>query len=133
MCHCSDLYHVYNYNYNNNYLFVITICLQPFCKEHLFVFLLTQLFYKSSQRRPSNHDCFVHTQLHTRLTGFLLIIVNDQSNEPSWSRSFSFSPSQELYRDHIVILFIRILVFLSCLLLVVYVFDGFVSMYLYRV
>ena len=34
-----------------------------------------QLCARSSQRRSSNHDCFVHTQLHTRLTEFLMTLV----------------------------------------------------------
>ena len=42
MSHCSNSYHVFYNNYNNSYRYLI--CLQPFCKQHLFVILLTQLF-----------------------------------------------------------------------------------------
>ena len=38
----------------------------------LFAILITKLFARSLQRRSSNHDWFIHTQLHTRLTEFLL-------------------------------------------------------------
>ena len=41
----------------------------------LFVICIRQLFVSFSQRRSSNHDCFVHTQLHTRLTEFLLLAL----------------------------------------------------------
>ena len=44
MCHCSNLYHVYSNIYNNNYLFVVLISLQPFCKSLLYGILLIQLF-----------------------------------------------------------------------------------------
>ena len=49
MCHCSNLYHLYNNNYDNN-------CLVSYSYH-------------------SNHDCFVHTQLHTMLTEFLLLVA----------------------------------------------------------
>ena len=41
----------------------------------LFVILITQLFVRSLHRRSSNYDCFVHTQLDTRLIEFILIVV----------------------------------------------------------
>ena len=34
-----------------------------------------QLLGRTLQRRYSNHDCFVHKQLHTRLTEFLLLLA----------------------------------------------------------
>ena len=42
------LYHVYK-----NFTLVTLICLQKFCRQHLFVILLIQLFARSSQRRSS--------------------------------------------------------------------------------
>ena len=33
------------------------------------------MFGRSLQRISSNHYCFVHTQLHTRLTEFLLLLI----------------------------------------------------------
>ena len=100
----SNLYHVYNNNYNNNYSFIVLICLQPFCKQHLCVILLTQLFAKFSQRQSSNHNCIVHTQLHTRLSEFLLTAVcfTLPFYSPT-SRTFVFLPSRELYCDLIFV------------------------------
>ena len=80
MCHCSNLYHVYNNNYNNNYSFVILICLQTFCKLNLFVILLTGLFaiLLTSFFVSSTLIRYIFTtkncksQLHTRLTKLLL-------------------------------------------------------------
>ena len=46
MYHCSHLYNVYNNNYNNNCSFVIFICLQPFCKPHLYFILHTTEMFK---------------------------------------------------------------------------------------
>ena len=45
MCHCSNLYNVYN----NNILFVMLLCLQ--C-----------LFFRSVWQRSSNRDCSLHIQ-----------------------------------------------------------------------
>ena len=79
-------------------------------------------------------------RLHTRLIELLLIVAcfvlpcivqYEQFNQRPWSRRFMFSPSQELYRDHIFVctfctywcLCVYILVypfFPSCLLLLVY-------------
>ena len=91
------------------------------------------MFVRSLQWRSSNHDCFLHTQLHTRLTEFLLLLIvcfaylyivqHKQSNERrSWSKSFVFSLSYELYCDFIVVCAFAYLsiAFFSCLLLMVY-------------
>ena len=37
---------VYNNNYHNNYSLVILICLQPFCKPHLYFILHTSEMFK---------------------------------------------------------------------------------------
>ena len=55
MCHCSNLYHVYNNNYNNNYSFVIPICLQPVCKPHLYFILHTTEVFKQATSHMT--DC----------------------------------------------------------------------------
>ena len=79
MCHCSNLYHVCNNIYNNNWFFI----------------LITQLLANYFQWRCSNHNCFVHTLLHTRLTEFLLtlsflfICARLQSDEFYQSRMLS--------------------------------------------
>ena len=68
------------------------------------------LFVRSVQWRTLYHYCFVHTQLHTRLTEFLLLVVcfvlQFYSPSQSWSRTFVFSPSQELNWDFIFGLYI---------------------------
>ena len=51
--------HIYNNNYNSNRLFDIL-------PTQLLTILLTT---------SSNHDCFVHKQIHTRLTEFLLTVA----------------------------------------------------------
>ena len=83
----------------------------------LFVILITQLFVRSSQWRFSNHDCFVHKQLRTRLTDFLLVTVansalsclfivqHNQYNERSCSR---------LLENSIAILFLFVFNVSSC-------------------
>ena len=58
-------------NCPNNYPFVILICLQPFCKPHLFAILLRRLFahnlfVSTTQRR------YLYTQLYTSLTELLM-------------------------------------------------------------
>ena len=58
---CSTILNLYNNNCNNNCLF------------HILFLYNYSLFY--SQRRSSNHDCFIYMQLHTRLTEFLLLLV----------------------------------------------------------
>ena len=84
----SSLYNVYNINYNNNCLFhifhtqlfaimVTTEIFKPrlfssHSTSHKADWILTYSLF-CSQRRSLNHNCFVHTQLHTRLTEFLLI------------------------------------------------------------
>ena len=59
--------------------FVPSIQQQFICSLYFFLFmlaiLLTQLFARSLQRRSFNHDCFVHTQLHTSQTEFLLLVA----------------------------------------------------------
>ena len=86
------------------------------------IFLLATLVCYSSHTtiRYSAYNLFVSAylyslrlQLHTRLIELLLthssallwsfIVEQYLSNQRSWSRRFSFSPSRELYRDHIVI------------------------------
>ena len=57
----SNLYHAYNNNYNNN-------CLVRYSYH------TTRAHARSLQRWSSNHDCFGHTQLHTRLTELLLTV-----------------------------------------------------------
>ena len=76
MSQCSNLCYVYNDNYNNNCLVCYSI----------------QIFARSSQWRYWNHDCFVHTQLHTRLTEFLLEMERSCSRlfENSIATSFLF-------------------------------------------
>ena len=50
MYHCSNLYHLGNNNDNNNYPYVIFICLQPFCKPHLyFIQYITEMFKHATQ------------------------------------------------------------------------------------
>ena len=107
MCHCWNLYHAYN----KNYLFITLICLQHFCKTQI-------------------PKCSLHSQLHTRLTQFLLTVVRWllsgsfiyarlQSAERSQSRRFMISLPGELYRESSYMC-ILILVYPACLLLLVY-------------
>ena len=56
MCHCRNLYHIYNNNLLIPYFHHTTI---------------SQIF----KRWSSNHEYFVRTQLYTRLTEFLLLTV----------------------------------------------------------
>ena len=108
-----NLYHVYSNKYGNNYSFVILICLQTSRRQHLSIILLTTIccsahnlfistiiFVRSSPQRSLN------TQLHTRLTEFLLfstplscpfVYARLQSAERSQSRRFRFSPSRGFY------------------------------------
>ena len=63
------------------------------------------------------------------------IVQYNPSKECSWSRSFVFSPSPDFYCDHL--LFVHsctcLSLFFSCLLLLLYVFDVYLSVYLCRV
>ena len=98
------------------------------------------------QRSASNHDCFVHTKLHTILTKFLLTIASFgllfymHISSVWWRflkwniRSFTFSRiflqlPYCLYSNG----YLRIPNYSSCLLLMVYVFDGFVTIYYVRI
>ena len=99
----------------------------------LFVILITPLFARSLQRRSSNHNCFVHTQLHTRLIELLLTVVCFVlSNERSWSRRFVFLPSRQLYREHFLFMHSHTLAIRFSLMLVVVGLLGSCSMYLLR-
>ena len=75
-----------------------------------------------------NCNCFVHTQLHTRLIKFLLTVarfvlplyIRTHSVCRTFSMyKFAFLPSRELYRDRLYMC-IFILVYPSCLLLLDY-------------
>ena len=66
MCHCSNIYHVYN----NNYSFDILICLQPLCKN-LFLAHFTRLF--ASERSSHIHKTDWTSPTHSLLClGFLI-------------------------------------------------------------
>ena len=130
-------YNLYN-NYNNNCSFVIFICLQPFCKPHLFIILLTrtticysahnrfvsstlirQIFTAAIFKHAASHkaDCITTDSLPT--LSCLFICAHLQSAECSQSRRYGFSPSQKLYCDRLYMC-LFILVCPSCLLLLVY-------------
>ena len=113
MCHCSNLYHVYNNTYKSNYSFFILICLQPFCKPHLYFILLhgyllfcSQPFckqYTYSLDLPSGdlqthnftQDWLNYNWLLSALSG-RFIYVCLQSAERSQSRGCIILPSIEL-------------------------------------
>ena len=121
MCHCLNLYHVYNNNYNNNYSFVILICMQPSCKPHVHVILLPTLFVSPTLIRSSNTQLvFTQGWLNCYWLSSALscpfIYARLQSSERSQSRRFGFSPSLELYRD---CLYMCILILVFPLMLVV--------------
>ena len=72
---CS-IYFTYNYSLA---IMLTTEIFKPqlFCSHatsHKANWILTYSLF-CSQRRFSNHNCFVHTQLHTRLTEFLLFVA----------------------------------------------------------
>ena len=91
----SNLYNVDHNNYNNNFSFDILLCLQAFCKrQHLCVFLLTQLFailLTADVFKPRMFPSHL-TRLHTRLTELLLLVV-----------CFVLPLSRELYCDFIFV------------------------------
>ena len=79
MCHCSNLYHVYNNNYNNNYSFVILICLQHFCKHKSFANTLSptnvleeKVRIRAFSRTLSRPLMYVHS--HTCLFGMPIVV-----------------------------------------------------------
>ena len=72
MCHCFNLYHVYNNNYNNNTK-ITTIRSLFLSAYNLFANHTCTVFCK--QLGCSNTQLFVHSHLHTRLIEFLLTLV----------------------------------------------------------
>ena len=76
------------------------------------LYFFTSTLLSSLQRPSSNHDYFVHTQFHTRLTGFLLLLpalsclficARLQFDEGSWSGTFWVSLSQEFLCGYVVV------------------------------
>ena len=104
MCHCLNLYHLYNNSWNNNYSFVILICLFA---SHTYTLFCTQL-----------HSRLIELQL-TVVCFCTFISQKDRSNEGSWSRQFLFLPYREFYCDRLYMCAL-IHVFPQCLLFVVY-------------
>ena len=111
--------------YNNNSHSSLFLSAHNLFVSHTCILFCTEL-------RCSN------TQLVTRLIDYNwhsfavscpFIVQQDQWNERSWTRRFAFSASKELYR-HRLYMCILTLVFPSCLLLLVLVFDVFISVYL---
>ena len=75
--------------------------------------LITQLFDRSFQRQSSNHDYFVRTQLHTRLTEFLLLTFV-RFVLPFYIPTFGVLPSQKLFCDYLVVCLVPVtLLYLS--------------------
>ena len=68
-------------NEKNIYFFIFRLvrkCLygsKADCIIYIHMLFISILFGRYLQRRSSNHNCFLHTQLHTRLTEFLLLVV----------------------------------------------------------
>ena len=88
---------------------------KPFCKPQLCVKLLTLLFgilliisfckhhtYSTGQRRNRNftQGWLIYNWLSPALS-CPFVFQQQQSNKSSWSRRFLFSPSRELYCDHL--------------------------------
>ena len=113
MCHCSKLYHVYNNNYNTN------------CLDCYFYHTTIRQIFATAIFKP---QLFVHTQhkadrILTDCCPLCLALTK--------FRGFAFS--RILLRLPYCLYsacYVRILVYPSCLSLLVYVFDVFVSIYL---
>ena len=92
MCHCSNLYYVYDNNYNNNYSFVILICLQPFCRPHLYFILHTTQIFKHSTSHKADWittDCCLLTLALLHVHVFTLQNVVKEA-QVEFSRKFAY-------------------------------------------
>ena len=121
LCHCSNWYHVYNNNYNNNNSFMVLICLQPLCKPHLYLILhTTEMFKRATALFTRNFtQGWLKSTDCSPLCLTFFIYAHLQSAERSQRRRFIISPSTELYRESLCV-GILILVYIACLLLLLY-------------
>ena len=114
MCHCSNLYHVYNHKYNNN-------CLVRYPKHTTIHLIFTMAIFKP--QLFCSHATLHADWILTECCPF--IYARLQSDEGSWSGTFGVSPSREFFCDYLIVR-----IELVVLLLLVYVYGRFVSIYL---
>ena len=129
----------------NSLLFSLLLCHRSHLPDTTIIITITCLVRCSKHTTIrwifTTTTCFVFTRnftqdwlnsTHYRLLSCPFIIQQHQSNERYWNRSFAYSASRELYRDHLYMCTLtRVCPLACCYWFTWIVFDAFVNVFAY--